>query len=241
MAKSYALNADIREGTGKGSSRSLRRDNKVPAVIYGDKKAPVNIVISAKDANLEYQTGQMFTTICDVTVDGDKHQVLARDVQLHPVKDTVQHIDFLRVTAKTQIAVNVPVVFLNEEQCLGIQEKGTLSVIRYDVELVCQATNIPDNIEVDLTSFEIGDAIKISHVQLPEGAKPVIDDRDFTIASIVAPRTAEEMDALDDEIVDDLAEEGEGEEGSEASEGEGGDEEGAEASEGGDDAAEKSE
>ncbi len=231
MAKNYAIKAEAREVAGKGAARSLRREYKVPGVIYGDGKEAIKITLPGKEINLEYNKGHMFTMICELDVAGDKHQVLARDVQMHVVKDTVEHVDFLRVTKKTKIAVNVPVNFINEEQCPGLIEKGNMNVIRYEVELVCQATNIPENIEIDLTPFNIGDSINISNAVLPEGAKPVIDDRDFTIAVINAPRAMEE-------IIED--EDAEGEEGAEgAEEGAEGEEGSEEKAEGGDDKKEK--
>jgi len=205
MSKNYALKAEARTRAGKGSARSLRREGKTPAVIYGDKKEPVKITLGSNDVNVEYRKGQMFVTLCDLDVAGDKHLVLARDVQLHPVTDVVEHVDFLRVTAKTKIAVNVPVQFINEDKSPGIDNKGVLNVVRYTVELVCGATKIPDQIEVSLEGKEHGDSINISDAVLPEGTKPVIDDRDFTIATLLAPRKVEEVEASDD------AEGGEGE------------------------------
>jgi large subunit ribosomal protein L25 len=214
--KTYAMSATKRERAGKGVARALRRENRTPAVIYGDKKDPITISIPTRDANVEYNKAHMFTSICEMDVDGDSMQVLARDVQLHPVKDSVEHIDFLRVTDKTKITVAVPVNFINQDDCKGIKEKGILNVIRYDVDIVCRAQSIPDEIEVDLTEFEIGDSIKISNAVMPDGAKPAIDDRDFTLASIAAPRVI---------VEDEPAEGEEGEEGAEASAegGEGGD------------------
>ncbi|MCB9991259.1 MAG: 50S ribosomal protein L25/general stress protein Ctc [Rhodospirillales bacterium] len=204
MSKNYALQAEARDRVGKGAARALRRENKVPAVIYGDGKEPITITLPEKEINLEYNKGHMFTTLCDLSVGSDKHLVLARDVQSHVVKGTVEHVDFLRVSPKTKIAVSVPVQFINEEQSPAIQDKGVMNIIRYEVELVCQATSIPDAIEIDLTPFQIGDTIKISNATMPAGAKPVIDDRDFTIAVIAAPRRAE--------ATDDAAEGAEGEE-----------------------------
>jgi large subunit ribosomal protein L25 len=192
MSKNYALTAEIRERTGKGAARALRRENKIPAVIYGDNKNPIIISIPSKETTMEHQKGTMYTTLCNVTVDKDEHLVLARDVQLHPVTDVIEHVDFLRVTPKTKINVNVPVQFINENQSPGLQEKGILGVVRFDVELICSATKIPDFIEVDLTPFAIGDAIKLSDAVLPEGAVPAIEDRDFTLATISAPRTIAE-------------------------------------------------
>lgn len=209
MAKAYKLSATKRDRAGKGAARAHRRENQTPAVIYGDKKDPITITVPMKEANLEYNKAHMFTTICEIELDGKEMKVLARDVQLHPVSDNVLHIDFLRVTDKTKITVPVAVNFINQEECAGIKEKGILNIIRYEVDIDCKATNIPEEIEVDLTKFEIGDSVKISDAVMPEGAKPTISDRDFSLASIAAPR------AIEEEVV---AEEGvEGEEGAEAS------------------------
>ncbi len=224
MAKNYALKADSRERAGKGIARSLRREGRTPAVIYGDKKEPVKIALNQNEINVEYNKGRMFTTLCDLEVGKDKHLVLARDVQLHPVTDVVEHVDFLRVTAKTKIAVNVPVTFINEDKCPSLDQKGTLNVVRFTVELLCTATSIPDTIEVSVEGKEHGDAVKVSDANMPEGAKPVIDDRDFTIATLVPPKTAAQEEAEEaaaeeagDGIVSDeeAAADAEGEESSE--------------------------
>ena len=170
----------------------------------------------------------MFTLLCEMKIEGgDKMLVLARDIQTHPVTDFVQHIDFLRVTKKTKIAVDIPVTFINEDQAPGLtEESGILNVVRYDIELNCSATNIPDTIEADLSGLNIGDSIKLSDVTLSEGTSPVIEDRDFTIATLVAPKTVEEEEAEAAENEESLEvddEEGvEGEEGAEGEEAEGG-------------------
>lgn len=195
MSKKYALTAESRERAGKGIARSLRREGKTPAVIYGDKKEPVKITLNENQINVEYNRGQLFTTLCDLDVEGNKHLVLARDVQLHPVTDVVEHVDFLRVTDKTRLAVHVPVQFINEDKCPSLDKKGTLNVVRFTVELMCRATAIPDFIEVNLEGKVHGDAVKVSDAKLPEGAKPVITDRDFTIATLVPPKTAEQEEA----------------------------------------------
>lgn len=206
--KHYPLSAMKRERAGKGVARALRRENQTPAVIYGDKKDPITVSIPTKEANLEYNKAHMFTSICDLDIEGEKVQVLARDVQLHPVTDNVLHVDFLRVTDKTTVTVAVAVSYINQEEAEYTKEKGILNVNRYDVDVVCKAKNIPDEIVVDVSGFKIGDSIKISDAIMPEGAKPAIDDRDFTLATIAAPRV----------IVDDEPEEGEeGAEGAEAS------------------------
>ncbi len=215
MSKNYALKADKRDRAGKGVARALRREDKTPAVIYGDKKDPVIITLGSNEINFVYNKGHMFTTLCDLDVAGDKHLVLARDIQVHPVSDIVQHVDFLRVTPKTKIAVEVPVKFINEDLSPGLYEKGVLNIVRHDVELICTATAIPELIEVNLEGKEQGDSINLSDAALPEGTTPVITDRDFTIATLMAPRKIEE------EIVVVEGEEGEeGVEGEEGAEGE---------------------
>ncbi len=195
--KNYALAAEVRERAGKGVARALRRENKTPAVIYGDKKEPVKIALGSKEINLEYNKGQMFTTLCDLNIGKDRHLVLARDVQLHPVTDVVEHVDFLRVTKNTKIAVDVPVRFINEDKSPGIDAKGILNIVRHTVELVCSAVDIPEEIEVNLEGKENGDSVNISDAQLPQGAKPIIDNRDFTIATLLAPKTIEQEEAED--------------------------------------------
>lgn len=222
MPKTYALSADLRDGTGKGAARALRREGKTPAVIYGDGKEPITITLDTNAINVEYNRGHMFTTLCDLALDGSQRQILARDIQLHPVSDVVEHVDFLRVTDKTSIAVEVPVQFVNEDKSPSLKENGTLNVVRFEVELVCKATSIPDYIEVNVEGKEHGDAVKISDAVLPEGTKPVIDDRDFTIATLVAPKTAAELEAeeaADAEAPEDNVEREEGEEGDAAAEG----------------------
>ena len=208
MTKHYALSATERKGAGKGAARAIRRENQTPAVIYGDKKDPVTISLPTKETNLEYNKGHMFTTLCELELDGKKHQVLARDAQLHPVTDNVMHVDFLRVTDKTSIMVAVAVNFIGYDDSPAAKEKGILNVVRFEVDILCKARNIPESIDVDLSNAEIGDSIKISNAVMPEGAKPAIDDRDFALAAVAAPRI----------ILDDEPEEGE--EGVEGAEGE---------------------
>lgn len=198
-AKNIAMTAQTREGTGKGTARALRRENKIPAVIYGNNQAPTSITMNNKEITLEYHKGHLFTTLVDIDVDGKKEMVLARDVQTHVVTDEILHIDFLRVSAKTKIAVDIPVHFINHEKSPALESNGILNTVRHEVELYCKATNIPEYIEVDLSGKDFGDSVRLSDASLPEGATPVIDDRDFTIATIVEPKKAEDLD--DEETV----------------------------------------
>ena len=165
---------------------SRRREGQVPAVIYGDNKEPVKIALSSNAINVEFNKGHMFTNLCDLDLDGKKHLVLARDVQLHPVTDVVEHVDFLRVGPKTKIAVMVPVHFIDQDKCPGLDRKGIVNVVRHEVELWCSAMDIPEQIDVSLADKDFGDAVKISNAKLPAGVSPVITNRDFTIATIVA-------------------------------------------------------
>ncbi len=200
MTKHYALSAATRDRAGKGVARALRRDKKIPAVVYGDAKDAQSIELTVKEITLEYNKGHMFTNLCDLEIDGKKNLVLARDIQVHPVTDAIIHVDFMRVTPKTTITVHVPVHFLNEENCPGIKNKGSLTIVRHDLELICLATDIPEQIDIDLTPYEIGDAIKISNVTLPKGVKSAITTRDITIGTIAPPRLLlEEEDAINAE------------------------------------------
>jgi large subunit ribosomal protein L25 len=203
MSKNYALKAAKRDRAGKGVARSLRRENKVPAVIYGDSKEPVTISLESNVITLEYRKGHMLTTLCDLDVDGQKQLVLARDVQLHPVSDKVEHVDFMRVTPKTTITVDVPVQFIGQDNCPGLKERAVLNVVRHDVKLVCLATDIPEFVEVNLAGKKTGEAIRMSDGTLPKGAKTKIN-RDFVIGTLQAPKEyveAEIVAPLSDEAV----------------------------------------
>jgi large subunit ribosomal protein L25 len=196
MSKNYALKAEKRDRAGKGVARSLRRENKAPAVVYGDGKEPVKIALSAKELNIEYNKGHMFTNICDLDLDGTKHLVLARDVQTHPVTDRVEHVDFLRVNAKTKIAVKVPVHFINEDKSPGLTaDKGVMNVVRHEVELLCSAMNIPEFVEFDLTGVKIGDAVRINSGKLGD-ATPADKSRNYVIATIQAPKEYKEEEIV---------------------------------------------
>ncbi|MEC8578768.1 MAG: 50S ribosomal protein L25/general stress protein Ctc [Pseudomonadota bacterium] len=221
MADILSIAAQKRDRAGKGNARSLRGEGRVPAVIYGEKKDPESISVAINDITKLYNTGRILSTLLDVDIDGKKHRVIARDVQLHPVRDTILHADFLRLGKGAKIAVEVPVRFLNEETCPGLKSGGVLNVVRYTVELNCPADNIPEDIELDLIEASMGDSLHISEVTLPDGCEPVISDRDFTIATIAAP-AAIRSDAAEDE---EGAEDPEGEEGEETEETEEGGEE----------------
>ncbi len=193
MSKQYAVKAEKRERAGKGIARTLRREGKLPGVIYGDSKTPVLISFSANDIQKEWLKGRMFTSLCELNVDGEKNLVLARDVQLHPVTDRVEHVDFLRVSPKTTLDVSVPVHFINHENSPGLKEKGILTIAHHSIEMVCRATEIPESIEIDLAPFKMNDTITLADVKLPAGAK--VADAKLAIASITPPKGAATEDA----------------------------------------------
>jgi large subunit ribosomal protein L25 len=205
MAQTMELTAERRDRAGKGAARAARREDKVPAVIYGDKKEPALIKVQKREVTKLWNTGNFMSTLLELDVEGEKTRVIARDVQLDPVRDWVIHVDFLRLGKGSRINVMIPVHFINEEASPGIdKKKGVLNVVRHEVELKVPASDIPEELVIDLTGKDIGDSIHISHVDLPAGAQPTITDRDFTIATIAAPTIA---------VADDN--EGESEEGGE--------------------------
>ena len=216
---SIVLDVNVRENTGTGGSRAARRDGFVPGVIYGGDEAPVAVSVKYNEVLKAINSGQFLSNMIEISHDGKSQKVLTKDVQFHPVTDMPVHLDFYRVTAKSIIEVEVSVNFVGEDVAPGLKEGGTLNVVRYAIEVKCPAGSIPDAIEVDVSAMEIGDAIHISEVTLPEGVKPAITDRDFTIATIVASRAAiEETDDAEGEegaeaVEGEAAAEGEGEEG----------------------------
>lgn len=230
MSERPILSAEVRERAGKGAARAIRREGRVPAVIYGGKKAPESITIETRALVKEYDTGVFLRTLYDVEVGGKKSRVIPRDVQLHPVSDVPLHVDLLRLEKGARINIDVTVNFINEEECPGLARGGALNVVRHDVELSVPVDNIPTSIDADLTGLDIGGSIHISAIPLPEGCTPTITDRDFTVATIAAAMAEEVEPTVEDE---EGLEGIEGEEG-EATEGEEGEAtEGGEGSEGG--------
>jgi large subunit ribosomal protein L25 len=197
-ATTKTLSAVARNGVGKGAARELRRQGLVPAVIYGDKQTPVTIALSYKDVHKAIYAGGFKSHVIELDVDGTKHKVIPRDYQLDPVRDFPLHVDFLRIGANSKLSVEVHVNFINEEKSPGLKRGGTLNVVRHTVEVNAPANAIPEEITVDLSGSEIGDSLHISAVTLPKGVTPVITDRDFTIATIVAPSGLKSEEAADE-------------------------------------------
>lgn len=201
MRDSYELAGTRRERVGKGAARALRREAMLPAVIYGDKKDPIALALPFKETSLLINSGGFMTMVGTVNIEGEKHQVIARDYQLDPVRDFPMHVDFLRVSKGATLTVNIPVHFENEETCPGLKAGGVLNIVRHEVELNCPANSIPGSLILDLASAELGDTLNISDINLPDGAVPTITDRDFTIATIASPAglKSEEDEADDDD------------------------------------------
>jgi large subunit ribosomal protein L25 len=197
MSDQLTLSAETRERAGKGASRAIRREGRVPAVIYGDRQEPLSIHVEEKALIKALSTGHFMNAVAMIDVGGDQLRTLPKDVQFHPVTDRPLHVDFLRIGEHTQVHVNVPVHFANEEEAPGLARGGVLNVVRHELELICDAASIPEEVVIDLTGYEIGDSIHISAVQLPEGSRSAIEDRDFTIATVVAPSAMKQSDSED--------------------------------------------
>ena len=187
MSENTLISADLRNRVGKRSARAARRAGKIPAVIYGDKKQPISIEIEARMMRKIINEPGIFSRLLDINVDNGKHTVLMRDIHFHPVTDDPMHFDFLRVSQSSTVSVSVGVEFINEAICPALKIGGVLNIVRYEVELNCLPTSIPEKIIVDLSEAKIGDSIHISAVELPEGVTPTITDRDFTIATLQSP------------------------------------------------------
>jgi len=187
MSDQLTLSAEPRERAGKGASRALRREGRVPAVIYGDNKDPVTIHVEEKELNRLLMTGAFTNSTIQLELGGKTEITLPKDVAFHPVNDRPLHVDFFRIAKGAKVDVSIPVQFINEEESPGLKRGGVMNVVRYELDLVCDATKIPDHIEIDVTGLEIGDSIHFSDITLPAGSESAITDRDFTIVGIVAP------------------------------------------------------
>ena len=222
MSEQLTLPAETRDRAGKGASRALRRDGRVPAVVYGDKKEPLSVHVEEKLLTKMLSTGHFMNSVVMVEVGGKPNRTLPKAVDFHPVTSRPIHVDFLRIGEHSKVNVNIPVRFDNEEASPGLKRGGVLNVVQHEIELICDAAEIPDELHIDLTGLDIGDSIHISQVTLPKGAKAAIDDRDFTVATVVAPsamKAEEEETAAEGEVPTVGEEEAEGEGGEAPAEG----------------------
>jgi large subunit ribosomal protein L25 len=223
MAQAATMSVELRDRAGKGAARATRRAGRVPAVIYGNKQDPVMISLEPVELMMQLRGPGFFSRVYELEADGEKHRVLPRDLQLHPVTDRPIHVDFMRFSAKTRLNIDVAVIFENEDECPGLRGGGVLNIVRHDIELLCSPDSIPESLIVDLTGLEVGDSVHISAIKLPDDVELTITDRDFTVATIAAPTINIEPEEEEGEE----GEEGvEGEEGAEGEEGESEGEEG---------------
>lgn len=193
MADTTIINGNLRNSTGKGSARAARRAGRIPAIIFGDKKETISIDIEEREYKKIMNQSGIFSRLLDLSVDGKSNLVLTRDIQFHPVSENPLHVDFLRIGKGSNINVSVPVSFINEELSPGLKTGGVLNTVRFELELMCPADSIPEKIEINLEGLVVGDSIKISSVNLPDGVSSTITDRDFTIATIAAPTVMSEV------------------------------------------------
>jgi large subunit ribosomal protein L25 len=202
MSEQLKLSAETRERAGKGASRAIRREGRVPAVVYGNKEEPLAIHVEEKLLVRMLSTGHFMNSVVMIDHPGGQARTLPKDVQFHPVTDRPLHVDFLRISEHSKVHVAVPIRFVGEDRSRGLKRGGVLNAVRHELELICDAAEMPDDIEIDLSGLDIGDSIHISHVKLPSGTESAITDRDFTIASIVAPTV---MRAEDEEAAEPAA------------------------------------
>ncbi|MCB1971806.1 MAG: 50S ribosomal protein L25/general stress protein Ctc [Geminicoccaceae bacterium] len=203
MSDTVSLIYVPRERTGKGGARALRREGWLPAIVYGGKGEPAKIAVSDREIRRQLDMNpRFFSSVVELHDDGkNKIRVVPREAQLHPVSDFPLHVDFMRAAKGATITLEIPVHFLNEETCPGIKRGGVLNIVRREIELVCPIDHIPEAIEVDLATCEIGDSVHISHITLPADVTPTITDRDFTICTVVGrgPSGGEEGDEAEEE------------------------------------------
>ena len=209
MAKAISIMAEPRDRVGKGASRQARREGQVPAVIYGDKKDPESIQIPLNEIVRLINRGGFLSQTYQIEVKGQKNHVVPRDLQVHPVSDIPMHIDFLRLAKGGTVVMEIPVHVVGEEDSAGLKRGGVINYTRHEIELEVPNDAIPEQIEINVSGLDIGEAIKISNVELPEGCKPTITDRDFTILAVVAPSGLKSSEnAADAEGEDETAEDG---------------------------------
>lgn len=192
MPEIISLEAERRLCAGKGAARAVRRQGRVPAIVYGDNQEPALISLEPRELARAVARPAFFATLVDISVDGTTHRTLPRDVQYDAVSDKPIHADFMRVGAGANVTVTVPVTFINQDRSPGLRRGGILNIVRHGVEVICSVDNIPDRLVVDLDGLDIGDSVHIAAVAMPAGARPAIHERDFTIASIAASSAVRE-------------------------------------------------
>lgn len=191
LTATATLNATARDRAGKGAARALRREGKVPGIVYSHGKDALSIALSEKEVALEYKRGRFRSRLVDIKLDGKIVHALPKDLQFHPVSDQIEHVDFIRVEPGVAVRVQVPVKFLGIEKSVGLKRGGVLNIVRHEIEFTCKPEAIPTHIEINVQELDIGDSVHINDIKLPAGAVPVIK-RNFTVATIAGRSAAEE-------------------------------------------------
>ncbi len=184
MGNAAQLKAEPRKQSGKGGARAVRREGKVPAIVYGGNAEELPISLCHKTITTEYQRGYFTSRVFDMEIGGKNIHVIPRDVQLHPVTDSIEHVDFQRIQQHAQVRVNVSLRFLNGDKCIGIKRGGALNIVRREIEFTCDVDAVPEKIDIDLATVNIGQTVHVGDIALPRGVEPVLK-RNFTIASVV--------------------------------------------------------
>jgi large subunit ribosomal protein L25 len=199
MSDTLTLPAETRDRAGKGASRVLRRSGRVPAVVYGGNEEPLIVHVEEKLLVRQLGTGHFFNSIVEIEVGGNTLRTLPKDVAFHPVSDRPLHADFLRLNKDSKVHVNVPVVFINEELSPGLKKGAVLNIVHHELDLICEADKIPEEISIDVSGLEIGDSIHLESIKLPAGTEAGTHERDLTIATIVAPSALKSEEGGDEE------------------------------------------
>ena len=215
MKEVSTLNAVLREKIGSNGSKKIRQESKIPAIIYGDGKSPQPISLEVKELRLAINKSSFLNKIYDLSIEKSKTRVIVQGISQNPVTDRLEHVDFLRVNDNTKVTIEVPVKFINEALSPGLKRGGVLNVVRYTVEVVCPVKNIPENFEFNLDGLEIGDSIHISHTEMDNAIKPTITDRDFTVASILAPSALVSAESTEEKTEEEASESSEKDENKE--------------------------
>ena len=189
MRETLELKVEPRSKTGKGPAHQARKSGIIPGVVYGGDGSPEIVQVDERTLTRMYSTGAFLQTLVMLETGGKKTRVIPRAVQLDPVTDRPVHVDFLRLVPGGSVTLDIPVHFRGQENSPGIKRGGVLNIVRHEVALRCPVENIPEYIEGDLADLDIGDSLHISAFTLPEGVKPMIKERDFTVATIAPPTT----------------------------------------------------
>ena len=187
MAQVQELKAEAREGRGKGPSYQARQKGMIPAIVYGGQGEPETVNVDFRTVERHIEKGAFLTTLLMLDIAGKKTRVIPRQLQLDPVSDRPVHVDFMRLAEGATVRLEIPVHFRGQGESPGLKKGGVLNIVRHAMELICPADRIPNEVLVDVSKLDINESIHISSLNLPEGVKPTIRGRDFTVCSVVAP------------------------------------------------------